>query len=134
MVNFPFYRYPYLYYYKNQQLPNFYSQNSKQTTNGQNNSEFSNSLISYNNEEYEIKNKHKKEENEHKSKTSRYNSCGPINFQNPFSVNSEEPVLEFLGIKLYLDHIIILGLLFFLYNEGVKDEMLFLSLILLLLS
>ena len=132
MVNFPFYRYTYPYYYKNQQFPNFYNQNSKQTTNGQNNSEFSNTLISYNNEQYEIKNQDK--ENEHKSKTSRYNSFGPINFQNPFSVNSEEPILEFLGIKLYLDDIIILGLLFFLYNEGVKDEMLFLSLILLLLS
>ena len=69
-----------------------------------------------------------------KEKTSRYNSFGPINFQNPFDVDSDEPILEILGIKLYLDDIIILSLLFFLYKEGVKDEMLFLTLILLLLS
>ncbi len=46
----------------------------------------------------------------------------------------EEPIFEILGIELYLDDIIILGLLFFLYQEGVQDEMLFIALILLLLS
>lgn len=68
------------------------------------------------------------------TKSSRYTRIGPINFQNPFSIDAEKPVLEILGISLYLDDLIILGLLFFLYQEGVKDEMLFLSLILLLLS
>ena len=47
---------------------------------------------------------------------------------------TEEPILEILGIKLYFDDILIIGLLFFLYNEGVKDEFLFISLILLLLG
>lgn len=46
----------------------------------------------------------------------------------------DEPFFEILGIKLYLDDLIILCLLFFLYQEGVKDEILFISLILLLLS
>lgn len=59
---------------------------------------------------------------------------------NPISFNFEgfsdpnQVILEVLGIKLYLDDIIILGLLFILYQEEVKDEMLFISLILLLLS
>lgn len=39
-----------------------------------------------------------------------------------------------LGIRLYFDDLIILALLFFLYNEGVKDDGLFICLILLLLS
>ena len=69
-----------------------------------------------------------------KNKSSRYSGFGPIHFQNPFSMDSEEPILEILGISLYLDDIIILGLLFFLYQEQVKDDMLFLILILLLLS
>lgn len=56
-----------------------------------------------------------------KNKSSRFNS-------------DEEPFLDILGIKLYLDDLIILCLLFFLYQEGVKDEILFISLILLLLS
>lgn len=67
-------------------------------------------------------------------KTSKYNSFGPINFKNPFFNNIEEPIFEILGIELYLDDIIILGLLFFLYQENVEDEMLYISLILLLIS
>lgn len=67
-------------------------------------------------------------------KSSRYYSFGPINFKNPLFHDIEEPIFEILGIELYLDDIIILGLLFFLYQEGVQDEMLFISLILLLLS
>ena len=59
----------------------------------------------------------------------------------PFSFNinsmfkdSSSPVVEFMGINLYCDDILILILLFILYKEGVKDEMLYISLILLLLS
>lgn len=67
-------------------------------------------------------------------KSSRSYNFGPIQFKNPFFSDIEEPIFEILGIQLYLDDIIILGLLFFLYQEGVQDEMLFISLILLLLS
>lgn len=48
--------------------------------------------------------------------------------------NSITPVFEVMGIKLYIDDIILLCLLFILYNEETKDELLFISLILLLLS
>ena len=41
---------------------------------------------------------------------------------------------DLFGIKLYFDDVLILSLLFFLYKEEVKDEGLFLSLILLLIS
>lgn len=67
-------------------------------------------------------------------KSSRYYSFGPIHFKTPFFNDIEEPIFEILGIELYLDDIIILGLLFFLYQEGVQDEILFISLILLLIS
>jgi len=46
----------------------------------------------------------------------------------------DDQFLSILGIKLYFDDLIILALLFFLYNEGVKDDGLFICLILLLLS
>ncbi len=42
--------------------------------------------------------------------------------------------LDLFGIKLYFDDVLILGLLYFLYNEEVKDEGLFLALIMLLIS
>ena len=49
--------------------------------------------------------------------------------------SSENPqTFTIAGITLYFDDILIICLLFFLYSEGVKDEMLFISLILLLLS
>lgn len=47
---------------------------------------------------------------------------------------NENVWLELLGLKLYYDDILILSLLFFLYKEEVKDEGLFLSLVLLLIS
>lgn len=71
---------------------------------------------------------------ENQKKSSRYYSFGPITFKNPLFESIEEPIFELLGIELYLDDIIILGLLFFLYQEGVQDEMLFIALILLLIS
>lgn len=47
---------------------------------------------------------------------------------------SSESLFEIFGLKLYLDDIIILCILFFLYTEKVKDDELFICLILLLLS
>ena len=41
---------------------------------------------------------------------------------------------ELFGLKLYFDDILLMCLLFFLYNEGVRDDELFISLILLLLT
>ncbi len=58
----------------------------------------------------------------------------PITFHFEGFSDPNQVILEILGIKLYLDDLIILGLLFILYQEEVKDEMLFICLILLLLS
>lgn len=63
---------------------------------------------------------------------SKSNSLFSFNF-NGFS-NSDNPIINILGIELYLDDIMILCLLFILYKEEIKDEMLFIALILLLLS
>lgn len=43
-------------------------------------------------------------------------------------------ILDIFGLKLYFDDILILSLLYFLYEENVKDEGLFLALVLLLIS
>lgn len=133
MPIFPFYQYPYMnrYYSKN----NVYSQENsynKQVNIEANNLNKDNNTESdnFNNFSSEQASKHNYEQN----KSSRYSGFGPIHFQNPFSMDSDEPIIEILGISLYLDDIIILGLLFFLYQEGVKDYMLYLALIMLLLS
>lgn len=131
MPIFPFYQYPYnmnKYYQRN----NIYLQKNnynKQIDNKINHFEEDNTF----NNELKIKNEENNQYNTQK-KSSRYSGFGAIHFQNPFSMDSDEPIIEILGISLYLDDIIILGLLFFLYQEGVKDYMLYLVLIMLLLS
>lgn len=45
-----------------------------------------------------------------------------------------KPVFEAFGIKFFFDDLLLISLLLFLYNEGVKDQYLFFALILLLLS
>ena len=55
--------------------------------------------------------------------------------ENKFDNSKDDKILfEILGIKLYSDDILLLCLIFFLYNEGVQDQYLFIALILLLLS
>lgn len=51
-------------------------------------------------------------------------------------VGNEEnaPLFEIFGISLYFDDILLVCLIFFLYQEGVEDQSLFIALILLLLS
>lgn len=68
-----------------------------------------------------------------KNKSSKIH-LGPIVFDSSSFSDLEKPVLEILGLKLYLDDILIISLLYFLYEEDVKDETLFISLLLLLLS
>lgn len=47
---------------------------------------------------------------------------------------NNDTIFEIFGIKLYFDDILLICLIFFLYNEGVQDQYLFIALILLLLS
>lgn len=47
---------------------------------------------------------------------------------------SSDECFEIFGITLHFDDILLICLLFFLYNEGVEDQYLFISLVLLLLS
>ena len=46
----------------------------------------------------------------------------------------DEPIFEIFGLKLFFDDVLIISLIFFLYNEGVRDNLLFVSLVLILLS
>lgn len=125
MANFPFFRSFYPSYYPYYRNYNF-SSKQEETEN--------NTIAVQASSGQEIRNEIPKKEPEEKSFHSR--SFGPIrfNFDNPFELDKEEPIVEILGIPLFLDDLIILGLLFFLYQENVKDDMLFISLIMLLLS
>ena len=111
MPSFPFFRFP----YQNQYYPYYTNYNRPIIQNTNNSNSNINSIPA---EDFE---KEQKENSEQKKRSFKYNSFGPIHFANPF-------------VETNLDDLIILGLLFFLYKEEVHDEMLFLSLILLLLT
>lgn len=46
----------------------------------------------------------------------------------------DAPLFDLFGLKLYFDDILLLGLLFVLYSEGVDDTNLYIALVLLLMS
>lgn len=50
------------------------------------------------------------------------------------SHTEDSPLFQIFGLNLYFDDILLVCLIWFLYQEGVKDEGLFIALILLLLS
>ena len=62
------------------------------------------------------------------------NSSSTINDNSRSNTDNSQAFINLFGIDLYSDDILILCILLSLYLEGVKDEMLFISLILLLLS
>ena len=106
MPIFPFFKYP---YFNNYYGYNYYNKlNSNYYKNNTNNNQ-----INYNKNEQLILDNKKSENNDS---------------------SDSEHVFEVFGIKLYFDDVLIISLLILLYNEGVKDYSLFISLILLLIS
>ena len=103
--HFPYYRYP--RYMSSPSIP-YYNKN------------FGNSVMK---KQYKKKNQQNPESND-------FND----NYQSRNSTDSSDYFFEILGLKLYFDDILIICILFFLYSEGVKDDNLFLSLVLLLLA
>ena len=59
---------------------------------------------------------------------------GLLDFLPKLNSLGEGGYFEVFGIKLYIDDLIIIGLLFFLYTEDSEDHLLFIALIMLLLS
>lgn len=56
------------------------------------------------------------------------------NFLHQEDRGNDEECFDIFGLKLYHDDILLIGLIFFLYKEEVKDQYLFFALVLLLLS
>ena len=134
MYNSPFFTFPY--------NRNFSKKNGYSYLKGYypNNNYLSNKIYSPN---YTPSNYH----NEFYTKNVQKNNCinsknnSSINFKNIEDETHEKDdekkaneLFEIFGIKLYFDDILLICLIFFLYNEGVKDYYLFISLILFLLS
>ena len=131
----PIFRYPFFYnnYYGNYYNRPYSSKQgylSKSTDNGN----FHNSLHN---------NSNKYQDNSSINFDSSHTESDDSNIKNNFfelffmfesSLSGSEYFFELFGLKLYFDDILLICLIFFLYQEGVKDDELFISLILLLLS
>ena len=74
--------------------------------------------------------------NNYNKNTNTISSKENIEPKEKASVSSEasDAFFEIFGLKLYFDDVLIMCILFFLYNEKVHDEELFICLILLLLT
>jgi len=57
-----------------------------------------------------------------------------FNEKNKSNKYNDDYLFDLFGLKIYNDDILLVSLIYFLYSEGVKDDGLFLVLILLLLS
>ncbi|MBR3002571.1 MAG: hypothetical protein IKF38_03285 [Clostridia bacterium] len=118
MFNMPFFGFP---YYRNYYARPYFPKPNMNYNNVTNNSNDS------------LNNNAKKQQN---NSTTNNNFSSTINDNSRSSTckKENEPFINIFGIDLYSDDILILCILLSLYLEGVKDEMLFISLILLLLS
>lgn len=131
MLNFPFLPFPYNNYYKSS-YPHYYKNNGDiQNVSIMGNKEIKKGIKEHSNENVEKK---EAETNKDQKRSTKNNSFANINLSAILESDLNTPIIEILGIKLYLDDLIIIGLLFFLYKEDVQDEILFGILLLLLLS
>ena len=130
MFNFPYFGYPYHNpYYKYYRSPNSYVniQRNAYTSQLTETSE-ENSTTSQNSIDNKAIYKEENFENDYKENVQR--ACNSLDNNN----ESDKPIFELFGIKLYSDDLIILAVLFLLYEQNVKDEMLYIILFLLLFS
>ena len=131
MARFPYFGFPFQYPYYRYYNQNKYINNNNKTSHSiENDYNQTSSIINDINE-----NKNTEENiSSVQSNRSYLNNIFQFSFDFIVFSNSDDPIIDIFGIKLYLDDIIILCLLFILYKEDVKDEMLFIALILLLLN
>lgn len=61
-------------------------------------------------------------------------NCFDNNFSDDCCNNAYEQCINIFGLELHFDDLLILGLLFFLYKEEVKDNYLYIVLLMLLFS
>ena len=147
----PFYRYPRYYSTNRTHLPyNNLESNTGLHSNSFNNSKNldDNHIITDNlyisNTKAKIKESNSSNINEYdndkfhssntKEKSSKHFPLGPILINTDGFFDKNEPVFNLSGLKIYLDDIIIVSLIYILYKEDVKDDVLFISLLLLLIS
>ena len=130
MFNFPYFGYPYHNpYYKYYRNPNNYV-NIQKNSYTSNAAETSKGISTISQDSIDNKTICKEENFKSDCKENVQRACNSLGNNN----NTDKPIFELFGIKLYSDDLIILAVLFLLYEQNVKDEMLYIILFLLLFS
>lgn len=130
MFNFPYFGYPYHNpYYKYYRSPNNYENIQKNSYTPKSAPSFEESSTNLPSQ-IDNRNACKEDEPEIDYKENVQRACNSLDNNS----NSDKPIFELFGIKLYSDDLIILAVLFLLYEQNVKDEMLYIILFLLLFS
>lgn len=65
---------------------------------------------------------------------SKEGNCKDFKQKNKSNKYTDDYLFDLFGLKIYNDDVLLVSLIYFLYSEGVKDDGLFIVLILLLLS
>lgn len=134
MYNYPFFSFPYFRRYSTPAYT-YSSKSSSFMPQNQNKNSSENSKKSYS-KNYKIDSNDKKDSvsSSKPVSLSHYGLSFLDNFLNQQDRDKDETYFDLFGLKLYNDDLLLIGLIFFLYKEDVKDKYLFIALILLLLS
>ena len=152
MFNFPYFGYPYnrpYYQYYNKPVNyvdiqkkalnqvNYKANQDSQNLNKEN-CETNQSSQNLNNENCETNQSTQNLSNENRETNQKSQNSNKEKVQRDLTSldnkSNDTPIFEIFGFKLYSDDLIILAVLFLLYEQNVKDEMLYIILFLLLLS
>lgn len=130
----PIFRYPFFYNNYSQYYNNPYRPISNNVNMHTNNSNFPQSIHKTDSNALNSKNFNPNTSTHQSNPTDSYSPSDEDQKNSTDSANDSDYFFELFGLKLYFDDILLICLIFFLYKEGVKDDELFISLILLLLS
>lgn len=139
MYNYPFFSFPhfrrYPTYYPATYVPsvkNQYNSNAINMQNGRVNMELKRDTTKNKNVPSNVATRSEKKENRTSNTNTGFSFLNNLFHQEDRT--DDEEYFNLFGIKLYNDDLLLIGLIFFLYKEDVKDQYLFFALILLLLS
>ena len=131
MFNFPFYPYHHSRYYP------FNTYNRYSKSNYYNNVDNYKDQTNITRNNKNVKNDKPLQNNQNTKKSKKFNETIEFSKDSNYekrNYQDNSAIIEIFGLKLYYDDILLICLIFFLYNEGIKDDSLFTILVLLLLS
>ena len=134
MYNYPFSSFPYFRRYSSNPSMYYGRTNFSSPKTYKNPSDFSKGYYNNNSNLHTIKEEPKNSNTRNSTSNGSYGFSFLNNFFHQTDRDENESYFDLFGLKLYNDDLLLIGLIFFLYKEDVKDQYLFIALILLLLS